>query len=108
MMKARLVNIPKLWTRPIKAKTIAWIAYIKRNTRRRLKKSDNHAQKKRPAPLAIEMMPTRPAAAAAFAGVNSCSIGDAWEMMEIPAKVLRNKMAHRQYHCHVRNASPRV
>src|SRR5437879_13800133 len=77
-------------------------------TCRRPMKSDSQAHSRRPEPLAIEMSPTIPAAATAVACVISCAMGEACEMMEIPAVVLRNRIAHSAYHCQLRNAPVRV
>src|SRR6476620_86844 len=79
-----------------------------RKTQRRPAKSESHAHRKRPEPLAIEMIPTIPAAVVALAPVISWAIGAAWEMIEIPAVTFRNKSAHNPYHCHVFKASPSV
>src|SRR6266849_7627215 len=66
--------------------------------------SDNHAHRNRPDPLAIEMIPTNPAALAALTWEISCAIGDACEMMEIPADVFRKSVSHNPYHCQVPSA----
>src|SRR5215472_15375656 len=87
---------------------IAWTRNMERKTQRRPIRSENHAHRNRPEPLAIEMIPTSPAAAAALTPVISCAMGAACEMMEIPAEVFRNSNAHRAYHCQVRMASDSV
>src|SRR6266446_100249 len=74
-------------------------------TWRRPVKSDSHAHSNRPEPLAIEMSPTSPAAAVAVARVISCAMGEACEMMEMPAVVLRNRITQSAYHCQLRSAS---
>jgi hypothetical protein len=66
--------------------------------------SDSHAQRKRPAPLAIAMMLTRPAAVAAVAPVTSWAIGEASEISEMPAVTLRKSRPHSAHHCQVRRA----
>src|SRR5947209_84647 len=66
--------------------------------------SENHAHRNRPDPLAIEIIPTNPAAAAALTPEISCAIGDACEMMEMPAVVFKNSVSHNPYHCHARSA----
>src|SRR5438128_10569518 len=77
-------------------------------TCRRPMESDSQAHSRRPEPLAIEMSPTIPAAATAVACVISCAMGEACEMMEMPALVLRNSITHSEYHCQLRSASWRV
>jgi hypothetical protein len=68
-------------------------------------KSDSQAHRNRPAPFAIEMMPTSPAATMALTSVISRAIPAAWEMMAMPAVTFRNSSAHSAYHCQVRTAS---
>src|SRR5260370_33217794 len=79
-----------------------------KNTLRRPVASDNQAQTSRPAPLAIGVIPTIPAAANGGAPLISLAIGAACEMMLIPAVTLRNRMAQRAYHCQVERAALRV
>ena len=69
--------------------------------------SDSHAQPKRPSALPIEMIDTTPAAVAAPTPVISWAIGEASEMIEIPAITLRNSSDHSANHCHVFSA-PRM
>jgi hypothetical protein len=71
---------------------------------RRPTASENQAHRKRPEPLAIEMSPTMPAAVAADTPEISCAMGDACEMIAIPAVVFRNKVSHSAYHCQVPRA----
>ncbi len=71
-----------------------------RKTARRPIPSENHAHRNRPLPLAMEIIPTIPAASAAETCVISPAIGAACEMIEIPADVFRNNIPHRAYHCH--------
>ena len=104
-MKARVANSPKLVARGRRKKTTAWIRNMARKTHFRPMKSDSQAHRNRPAPLAMEMMPTSPAAAMALTPVISSAMGAAWEMMAMPAVTLRNSNAHRAYHCQVRTAS---
>ena len=59
-----------------------------RNTVRRPMLSDSDAQRNRPAPFAIEIAPTSPAAAAARPVISS-AMGAACEMMAMPAVVFR-------------------
>jgi hypothetical protein len=77
---------------------------IVRNTHLRPIRSESQAHRKRPAPLAIEMMLTSPAATMALTPVTSWAIGDASEMIEMPATTLRNSSAQRAHHCQVRRA----
>ena len=67
--------------------------------------SDSDAQRNRPAPFAIEIAPTSPAAVAAVTPVISSAIGAACEMIAMPAVVFRNSSAHRPYHCQLASAS---
>jgi hypothetical protein len=76
-----------------------------RNTWRLPGKSDSHAQRSRPEPLAIEMSATNPVAAVAVTCVISCAMGDACEMTKIPAQVLRKSMHQSAYHCQFGRAS---
>ena len=66
------------------------------------------AHKNRPDPFAIEMMLTMLAATRAVTCVISCAMGDAWEMMLIPAMTFKNSTAQSAYHCQVESASFRV
>src|SRR5271165_1599857 len=87
---------------------MAWDRNMIRNTVRRPATSENHAQRRRPEPFAIEMRPTRPAAVAAVTCEISCAMGEAWEMMAIPAVVFKNKVIHSAYHCQLPRACVRV
>ncbi len=102
------VNAERLCTDGSSQKMTACSGNIKRNTDRRPMKSDSHAHSKRPAPLAIEMIPTMRAASAALTLVISWAIGAACEMIAIPAVVLRNSSVHSPYHCQLRIASGSV
>src|SRR5271169_2537018 len=66
--------------------------------------SENQAHRRRPAPLAIDINPTSPAAASAVTCEISCAIGAAWEMIAIPATVFRNSVSHNAYHCQLSSA----
>src|ERR1700693_6348566 len=70
--------------------------------------SENHAHRRRPDPLAIEIRPTRPAAVAAVACEISCAMGEAWEMIAIPAVEFKNRVIHSAYHCQLPRSSVRV
>src|SRR5437870_7089772 len=74
------------------------------NTAFRPMVSENHAHRNLPEPLAIEMNPTSPAAVAAVTWEISWAIGDACEMMAIPAVVFKNSVSHSAYHCQVPSA----
>src|SRR5277367_2117274 len=78
---------------------------ITRNTCRRPMKSDSHAHTNRPEPLAIEMVLTIPAATSGVTLLISCAIGDACEMIEMPAVVFRKRMLQSAYHCQELSAS---
>src|SRR5258708_32718070 len=67
-------------------------------------KWESQAHSRRPEPLAMEMSPTIPAAAAAVACVISCASGEPREMMETPAVVLRNSIRHSAYPGQLRGA----
>ena len=107
-MNARAANRPKVVARGRRKNTTAWIRNMVRKTHLRPMKSDSHAHRNRPEPLAMEMMPTSPAATMALTPVISSAMGAAWEMMAMPAVTLRNSSAHSAYHCQVRSASPTV
>src|ERR1035438_9316739 len=92
------------WTRDSSRNATACMPNMIRNTLRRPIASDSQAHKKRPEPLAIEISPTIPAAVAVDTPEISCAIGDACEMIEIPAVVFRNKVSQSAYHCHVPSA----
>src|SRR5580658_4046574 len=77
---------------------------IVRKTARRPMASESHAQMRRPDPLAMEIIPTSPAAVAAETPAISCAMGAACEMIAIPAVVFRNSVNHSAYHCHVPSA----
>src|SRR3981081_2694606 len=77
---------------------------IKKTFRRPIA-SENQAQSSRPAPFAAEMIPTRPAPAAALEPVISWAIGEACEIMLMPAVVFKKSIAQRTYHCQVDRAS---
>src|SRR6478672_9364852 len=102
MMKHITVKSGKLETRGKAKNTIAWMRNIVKNTQRLPIRSENHAQRKRPVPFAMEMMPTSPAATAAGTPLISWGMGAACEMIEIPADVFRKSNAHKPYHCQVR------
>src|SRR5450432_3015590 len=66
--------------------------------------SENHAHRNRPEPLAIEMIPTSAAAVVAVTCDISWAIGEACEMMAIPAVLFRKSVSHNPYHCQDRSA----
>src|SRR3954451_492981 len=103
-MNDRIASDTKLVTFERSMKAAACTRNIVTNTRFLPIASENQAQRKRPAPLAIEMMPTRPAAFTELTWEISWAIGDACEMMAIPATVFRNSTSQSPYHCHVRAA----
>src|SRR3954447_14122771 len=105
MTKHIAVNAGKLDTRGKAKKTMVWMRNIDKKTQRLPMRSENQAQRNRPAPFAMEMMPTSPAATAADTPVISCVMGAACEMIEMPAEVFRKSSAQRPYHCQVRMAS---
>jgi hypothetical protein len=65
-MKARTVNSPNAVARGMRKNTTAWSRNIARKIHLRPMKSLSQAHRNRPDPLAIEMMPTSPAAAIAL------------------------------------------
>src|SRR6185436_20035621 len=75
-----------------------------RNTALRPMASESHAQRNRPDPLAIEMIPTNSAALMALTWEISRAIGAACEIMAIPAVVFRKRVSHNPYHCRVSTA----
>src|SRR5487761_754191 len=89
-------------------KRIASTRYIKKNAIFLVVKSETQAQKMRPAPLPIPMMPTRPAAVTALALPISWNIGAACETTDKPAVVLIDISKQRAHHCQVASAWPRV
>jgi hypothetical protein len=67
--------------------------------------SESQAQSSRPMPLAMEITPTMPAPTAALTPLISCAIGEACEIMLIPAVTFKKSIAQRTYHCHAERAS---
>ena len=76
-MKALAASAVKLCTRESTTNITNWVRNIMRKTWRRPMKSETHAHRNRPAALAIEMSPTKPAAVAALVLAISCAIGAA-------------------------------
>src|SRR5712691_12360589 len=70
--------------------------------------SDNQPQKRRPAPLKIEMTMTITEATPAATWVNDCASGEATEMRAAPAVTFSARISHRTYHLGRRNASGSV
>src|SRR6202022_4759423 len=79
-----------------------------KNTLGRPTASESQAQSSRPAPLAIEIIPTILAETRGGTPVISPAIGAACEIMLIPAVTFRKRMAQRAYHCQVDRARCRV
>src|SRR5271165_353050 len=78
------------------------------NTLRRPMASESQAHRNRPEPLAMEMRLTKPAAVATLTCDISWAIGEAWEIIAMPAFTFKNSVSQRAYHCQVRSACERV
>src|SRR2546430_6458188 len=75
------------------------------NVPRRVIRSDNQAQNTRPTPLPRLAIPTIPPATIALALVSSSKMGASWEMMAMPADVLRKRISQSAHHCQALRAS---
>src|SRR2546425_13316156 len=104
MTDARAARDPKPETCESNRKATDWTTNIIRNAALRPMASENHAQRNRPDPLAMEMIPTSPAAVTALTREISWAIGAACEMMAIPAALFRKRVSHNPYHCQVPSA----
>src|SRR5260221_9314267 len=100
--KTRNVNLGKEGK---KKKSTAWSKNMIKKTFLRPIASEDQAQNSRPMPLPMEMTPTMPAPTAALTPLISCAIGEACEMMLIPAVTFRKSIAQRTYHCQMDRAS---
>src|SRR5437773_2003047 len=75
------------------------------NVPRRVIRSDNQAQNTRPTPYPRLAIPTIPPATIALALVSSSKMGASWEMMAMPADVLRKRISQSAHHCQALRAS---
>src|SRR5271163_4380078 len=104
MINANNESTPKWWTLESRRNDTDCSRNIMTNTVRRPTASENQAHSKRPEPLAMEISPTMPAAVAADTPEISCAMGDACEIIAMPAVVFRNNVSHSAYHCQVPSA----
>src|SRR5690348_16260695 len=99
------------WPWPIsgmRAKATIWITNRLRKVNGRPMKSDTQPQKRRPAPLKIEMVTTSAEAVPAATPVKSCARGEATEIKAAPAVTFKARMSHRTYQRELLKDSPSV
>src|SRR5678816_748198 len=79
-------------------KSRTWMTNITKNVALRVITSETHAQKTRPTALPMLAIPIMLAATTELTPTSSSKNGDSCEMIEMPAKVFKNRSSQSAYH----------